>query len=154
MSSMVRTFIEALNRLEDTGDADPITALFKDEATVSNPLVLHEGQGREAARAFWLAYREAFQSIRSEFRHIIDSDGVAFLEWVSIGATREGPFRYGGVSVIEHREGKITGFRSYFDPAHLHAHDGETRRHVGHESPLVAAQKDDAEDRAKNGGYQ
>lgn len=153
MSELVRKFIEALNRLEDSGEVEPLASLFTDEATVANPLVAHEGQGHEAARAFWLAYRDAFETVRSEFRHIADHEGVAFMEWVSLGTTRNGPFRYGGVSVIEHHDGRIAAFRSYFDPTHLHE-KGETRKHIGHDSPLVAADKDGAEDRAANGGYQ
>ena len=43
---MVRSFIEASKRLEYAGEADPMADLFSEDATVSNPLVLHDGQGR------------------------------------------------------------------------------------------------------------
>ena len=47
------------------------------------------------------------------------SDDAVILEWVSSGESKEGPFRYGGTSVIEYGEGGITAFRAYFDPAQV-----------------------------------
>lgn len=115
MSKKTEEFIEALHRLEDGGDAGPIAALFAEDADVANPLVAHRQEGEEGALSFWRSYREAFETIRSEFRNIVEEDGVAMLEWVSEGRADGGAVRYGGVSVLEHGEDGIKAFRTYFD---------------------------------------
>jgi len=119
MPQKADTFIAALHTLEDGRDVGPIAALFAQGADTSNPLVKHGGEGKQGAEAFWTSYRAAFETIRSEFRNIVEDDKVAILEWVSEGTSKEGPVRYGGVSVIEYGDGGITGFRAYFDPAQV-----------------------------------
>lgn len=113
MSKKTKKFIEALHGLEEGGDAGPIAALFEKDAEISNPLVAQ--QGEDGALSFWRSYREAFETIRSEFRNIVEEDGVAMLEWVSEGRADGGPVRYGGVSVLEHGPDGIKTFRTYFD---------------------------------------
>lgn len=152
MSMLVDTFIKALHHLERSGDPEGIVNLFAENATVANPLVQHRGNGRDSALSFWQSYRAAFKDITSEFRHIIEEDGIAFLEWVSEGTTEQGHFRYGGVSVIEHRSDEITAFRSYFDPRHIQEHRAGEKT-VDHSEALVEAQRQAAEHR-KEGGYQ
>jgi NAD(P)-dependent dehydrogenase (short-subunit alcohol dehydrogenase family) len=115
--TLTQSFIDALRYLEETGDTARIVSLFASDAEIANPLVKHEAGGPEAAERFWRSYRGAFETIRSEFRNLGESGGTAFLEWVSEGVGPDGPFRYGGVSVIEHDGGSIRAFRSYFDPA-------------------------------------
>jgi ketosteroid isomerase-like protein len=112
-------FIDALATLEESGDAGPIAALFAEGADVSNPLVAHPGKGEQGARDFWTAYRAAFGTIHSEFRNIVEADDVSMLEWVSTGTLDGKDVRYDGVSVLEHGEGGITAFRTYFDPTPL-----------------------------------
>ena len=121
MHSMTQSFIQALHHLEEHNDAGRMADLFADDAQVSNPMVKYEGQGRQAALTFWQRYRSAFQTITSEFRTVLEGDGVAMLEWVSHGRTAAGQVRYGGVSVIEHKADRLTAFRSYFDPPVLHS---------------------------------
>ena len=111
-------FIDALRTLEETRDVEPIAALFAADAAVANPLGEHKG-GPEAAKAFWTTYRGTFDSIRSEFRETIQSDGVAMLEWTSNGSIDGQDVVYGGVSVLTFGEGGITAFRSYFDPTKI-----------------------------------
>ena len=115
MSDKTDQFIEALHKLEDSRDAEAIAALFAEDADVSNPLVEHRGEGEEGALSFWRSYREAFETIRSEFRNIVEQDGVAMLEWTSEGRADGGAVHYGGVSVLEHGENGIKAFRTYFD---------------------------------------
>lgn len=123
MSNRADTFVQALDLLERKGDAGPIAALFAPDASISNPIVKHEGEGPGGAKAFWTAYRAAFETIRSEFRNVVEDERVAILEWVSEGSAKDGPVRYGGVSVIEFGPGDAGGgeaiiaFRAYFDPA-------------------------------------
>lgn len=120
MSEQTDQFIEALRRLEENGDPEPIAALFASDAKVSNPLVEHEGEG--GAREFWAKYRAAFEAIRSEFRHVVEADGVAMLEWTSEGQAGGASVRYGGVSVLEHGESGIAAFRTYFDSRQVVPH--------------------------------
>lgn len=119
MPQKADTFIAALHTLEESRDVGPIAALFAPDATTSNPLVKHAGEGKQGAEAFWTSYRAAFETIRSEFRNIFEDDNVAILEWVSEGSSKEGPVHYGGVSVVEYGEGGVTAFRAYFDPTQV-----------------------------------
>ncbi len=120
MESFAQRFIESLRHLEESSEPEQIVQLFDAAAEISNPLVKHESGGPEAAERFWRSYRGSFKSIRSEFRNVLDKDGVSFLEWTSDGTTnKDRPFRYGGVSVIEHEAGFISAFRTYFDTAQL-----------------------------------
>ena len=116
-----RRFIDALERLEHTGDVEPIVALFDPHAEIGNPAdERRERHGVEGAREFWSAYRGAFAAIRSEFRNVVDGDDVAILEWMSTGRTVEGiNVAYPGTSVLEFSGDRIRRFRAYFDPADL-----------------------------------
>jgi len=114
-----RTFIDALWHLEETGDAGPIAALHAPDASVSNPLTERAHGGPEGARQFWTAYRSAFATIRSEFRHVLEDEGSALLEWTSDGTGPSGEVHYGGVSVLEFGPDGLTAFRTYFDPRHV-----------------------------------
>lgn len=73
----------------------------------------------DAPRPFWKSYIEAFQDIESEFVNVLENDDVAVLEWRSEGVIEGSAVSYGGVSVIESVDGKITAFRAYFDPRKL-----------------------------------
>lgn len=119
MNDSTQAFIDALATLEASGDVDAIAALFTADADVANPLVEHTGEGKQGAQAFWQAYRAAFETIRSEFRHVVEDDNVAMLEWVSTGKAAGKDVRYGGVSVLERGEDGITAFRTYFNPASI-----------------------------------
>lgn len=119
MADRAQSFIDALARLERDGDAGPIAALFAPGADVSNPMVDHKGEGEQGAEAFWTRYRAAFDTISSDFRHVVDTDEASFLEWVSTGTMEGNDVRYGGVSVLEYGDGGITAFRTYFDPTPL-----------------------------------
>lgn len=120
MPAKADTFIAALYKLEDDRDVGPIAALYAPDADISNPLIKHAGEGKQGAEAFWTQYRAAFQTIHSDFRNIVEDEKSAILEWVSSGESKEGPFRYGGTSVIEYGDDdQITAFRAYFDPAQV-----------------------------------
>ncbi len=116
MTVSAQTFIDALHMLEGERDGGPISALFAPDTVISNPLVRNQGQ--DGAAAFWTAYRETFDDIRSDFSTILEKDGRIALEWRSTGSAKGEPFTYEGVSVIEAGE-TITAFRTYFDSAKL-----------------------------------
>jgi ketosteroid isomerase-like protein len=115
-----RRFIDALHTLEETGDVEALAALHAEGADISNPLVPHRHHGPDGARAFWSSYRSTFDTVRSEFHHVQETGGVAFLEWTSAGRSAQGKdFRYRGVSVLEWDGDQLRAFRTYFDPHHL-----------------------------------
>ena len=119
MQQNTQAFIDALAGLEKTGDAEPIAKLFASDADVSNPMVKHDSEGEDGARAFWHSYRTAFDEIKSQFRHVIEDGDVAMLEWTSEGKAAGKPVRYGGVSVLEHGAEGIVAFRTYFNPLNV-----------------------------------
>jgi ketosteroid isomerase-like protein len=115
-------FIDALHRLEEEHDLDGMIALFAEESETSNPTDTAPHRGPDGARQFWDAYRRSFADIHSEFRNVVVSDDVAFLEWTSRGNAADGaPVEYDGVSVVEYQDGKVRRFRAYFDPSALQA---------------------------------
>lgn len=133
-------FIDALHRLEDEGDVEPIAALFADDATLSNPAHQMRETGPDAARGFWRTYRGTFDEIHSEFRNVVETDGTAALEWRSQGRTSDGKdFRYDGVSVIEYDDGGIHAFRAYFDPTELGVQFSTGRRRARPREPREAS---------------
>lgn len=161
MSKITDDFVNALHSLEESKDVDTIASLFSDDAKLSNPLVKHAATEGNPAEAFWSGYREAFETIHSEFLHIVDGDGAAFLEWRSEGSIDGKPVNYGGVSVLEMSGDKITAFRAYFDSKQLTVSENEADDHKASkpdtqtsETPadLDEAQRDAAEQRAE-GGY-
>lgn len=126
--SKASEFIEALRRIEEDGDVEPMVQLFTPDAELSNPTVPRPLRGQVGARDFWRSYRGIFGEVRSEFRRIVESDEASILEWTSRGTfAYGGEFSYDGVSVIEHPGGAITRFRAYFDP-----------RDVGHQLERAA----------------
>ena len=115
-----KPFIEALGTLERDGNAEPIAALYADDADLSNPLVQHRHRGKQGAADFWTMYRESFREIRSEFHHVVADQASALLEWTSRGTRQDGkPFEYRGVTVLEYGPQGIQTFRTYFDPRQL-----------------------------------
>ena len=121
MNADPKAFTDALATLEQDGDADPIAALYADDADLSNPLVQHRYQGKGGAHEFWTMYRGAFQSIESAFHHIVSDQDSALLEWTSRGKRQDGQaVAYRGVTVLEYDgTGAISAFRTYFDPRQL-----------------------------------
>jgi len=127
--TITTTFIEALHRLEETGNLDQIANLFSDDATLANPLVVRDAREPQSAEQFWKAYRGAFSEIESEFVNVVENEGVAILEWRSDGLVDAQAVSYSGVSVIEFDGERIKAFRAYFDPRELVA-----RISTGHEA--------------------
>ncbi len=118
--SKASEFIEALRRIEESGDVEPMARLFASHAELSNIAMARPLRGPDGARDFWRSYRHTFGEVRSEFRCIVESNEASILEWTSRGKLSHGAgFSYDGVSVIEHPAGEITRFRAYFDPKSL-----------------------------------
>lgn len=115
-----RRFIDALGKLEEANELDPLVALFADSCEVGNVVAPRTFEGKEGAHAFWRTYRETLGDVKSEFRNIIATDDRVVLEWSTTGANPEGkPIDYDGVSILEIEQDKIVRFWAYFDPAKL-----------------------------------
>ena len=120
-----KAFIQALQSAEASKDVAPLVQLFDDQAELENPARGVGRRGRDGATSFWRDYLSAFDSIHSEFTHVLESggsgaaDGSATLEWVSEGrlAKGGGPVRYRGTSILEFRGGKVARFATYYDSA-------------------------------------
>ena len=118
--ALVHRFIEALGALEARRELEPIVALHAEGCDVGNLASPRTFHGRDGAREFWLAYRETFGELRSEFRAVIAAGGRAALEWRTTGTSAGGrPIDYEGVSILDWEGDKIRRFRAYFDPSEL-----------------------------------
>jgi limonene-1,2-epoxide hydrolase len=117
---MAERFIDALYKLEEGRDVEPIVATYAEDCEVGNVNVPEKFHGPDGARRFWTEYRETFGEMKSEFRNIIATDDRAALEWTTTGTSADGkPVAYDGVSILEVEGDKITRFRAYFDPGDL-----------------------------------
>ncbi len=113
-------FIQALWTLEETKDAEPLAALYAEDALVGNMIAPDQYQGSDGARKFWTEYRGTFDAAKSKFRNVIASDSGAALEWITEGTSFTGsPLSYSGVTILEIEGGKVTRSSAYFDPSAL-----------------------------------
>ena len=131
-------FVAALRRVEEEGEVEAMAALYADEAQLLNPTERTPHVGPDGARRFWEAYRKSFQTIRSRFHAVLESEGRIMLEWTSECRTAAGvDTSYDGVSVVETRDGRIARFSAYFDPAQLTAHPAlETEMRPSGRAPM------------------
>jgi ketosteroid isomerase-like protein len=126
-SPTAQEFVAALRRVEEDGEVEAMAGLYAEDARLQNPTERtphgDEQVGPDGARRFWDAYRKSFQTIRSRFHAVLESDTRIMLEWTSDCRTAAGTdVSYDGVSVVETRDGRIVRFAAYFDPAQLTAH--------------------------------
>ena len=113
-------FIQALWTLEETKNAEPLAALYAEDAQVGNLIAPDQFQGPDGARTFWTEYRGSFDAAKSEFRNVIAGDGSAALEWTTEGTSFNGsPLSYSGVTILEIEDGKVSRSSAYFNPADL-----------------------------------
>lgn len=117
---LTRRFIDALGRLEQDREVEPLVALHAEDSDVGNVNAPERFHGPDGARRFWTEYRATFGEMRSEFRNTITTGDRAALEWTTTGTTADGkPVEYEGVSILEVERDTITRFRAYFDPGKL-----------------------------------
>ena len=123
---LAERFIEALHRLERGGpsEVEPMTALFAEQAELTNPHVQHRGEpprGHEGARRFWANYRAAFQEIESRFSAVTTNGEAAGLFWRSRGKNAQGQtVEYDGATLLVFDDAdKIKHFHGYFDSRSL-----------------------------------
>ena len=112
-------FVEALKRLEESGDVEGIASLFDENCEIGNVTLTDNFHGAEGARHFWTNYRETLGDVRSEFKNKILSDSTAAGSAGSRPFERGRAVRYEGVSILEMNGEKITRFFAYFDAGKL-----------------------------------
>jgi ketosteroid isomerase-like protein len=114
----VKSFVDALHRLEDEGELDLLMGQFEPDAslrTLTHPEPLH---GESQIREFWQNYRQLFLRIHSHFERVITSGEEVALEWRAEGSIRQGgrDLSYRGVTLLRRGNAGITEFASYYDP--------------------------------------
>jgi hypothetical protein len=119
-TDVTELFLQALARLEEHNELEPLLELFGEGSEISNLASPRIFEGPEGARRFWTEYRAFFQSVRSEFVNVVRGSGRSALEWATHGTTASGHrVRYEGVSILEYEGDKIRRFFAYFDPRAL-----------------------------------
>jgi ketosteroid isomerase-like protein len=110
-------FVDALARLEESGELESLLELFGDDAQVSNVASHRTFHGKEGAREFWREYKGMLRRVKSTFRNMIEAGDRVALEWESSGTAHNGAaVDYEGVSIIEWDGDRISRFYAYFDP--------------------------------------
>jgi ketosteroid isomerase-like protein len=113
-------FVDALGKLEESGDLEPLVSLFSGDAQVSNVASRRVFSGLDGARQFWTEYKSMLAQVRSTFRNMIESGDRVALEWETQGTAQNGAaVSYEGVSIIEWDGDRIRRFYAYFDPGLL-----------------------------------
>ncbi len=113
-------FIEALWKLEEDGDVEPLVEIHTEDCEVGNVAGSRTFSGHEGLREFWTSYRNTFDEMKSEFRNVFADDaGRAALEWSTEGTSNGNKVSYEGVSILEIEGDKVSRFRAYFDPRRL-----------------------------------
>jgi steroid delta-isomerase-like uncharacterized protein len=113
-------FIEALWRLEEDRDVEPLIEVHAEDCRVGNVAVPRTFDGHEGLREFWTSYRNTFDEMKSEFRNVFaDEAGHAALEWTTEGTSSGDTVSYEGASILEIEGDKVKRFMAYFDPRSL-----------------------------------
>lgn len=116
-SEIASRFMQTLQQIEDTGDVEPLVAMFTEDAELSNLAMTEPLKGHDGARRFWQKYLSVFENIHSKFTNVIEGDGSAVLEWISSGVSTGESIKYRGVSILETDNGQVHRFRTYYDSA-------------------------------------
>lgn len=130
--SQADEFAERLQAAERSHNVQPLVELFAEDAQLWN-LTRHNTPSKhdhhEGPTAFWRQYLSAFQNIASRFTHVTDDGRTAVLEWRSTGTLPMGMHvDYCGVSIFEHKDGRIHHFRTYYDSAAFLPHAAHTTK--------------------------
>jgi hypothetical protein len=116
---VANNFIEALWRLEEDEDVEPLVEIHTEDCEVGNVSVPGTFSGHEGLREFWTSYRGTFGEMRSEFRNVFATEEGAALEWTTTGTSNGDSVSYDGVSVLEIEGDRVRRFMAYFDTRRL-----------------------------------
>ena len=109
-------FVEALRKLEEDRDVEPLVEIHADDCEVGNVSVSETFRAHEGLSEFWTEYRKTFDEMKSEFHNVFaDDSGHAALEWTTEGTEDGDTISYGGVSILENEGNKVKRFMAYFD---------------------------------------
>ncbi|MDF5714538.1 MAG: nuclear transport factor 2 family protein [Rhizonema sp. NSF051] len=112
-SEISERFMQTLQQVEETGEVEPLVAMFTEYAKLSNLAMVEPLSGRDGARQTLAKVFVNFERIHSKFTNVVEGDGTAVLEWVSHGTLPTGkPINYRGVSLIETANGQVCHFRT------------------------------------------
>ena len=112
-------FVEALRKLEEDRDVEPLVEIHADDCEVGNVSVSETFRGHEGLRGLWTEYRKTFGEMKSTFRNVFATEQGAALEWTTEGTSNGNTVIYDGVSILEIDGGKVHRFIAYFDPRAL-----------------------------------
>jgi limonene-1,2-epoxide hydrolase len=108
-------FVEALWKLEEDEDVEPLIRIHTEDCQVGNVSVPGTFDGHDGLREFWTQYRKTFGEMKSEFRNVIATDDGAALEWTTRASSNGDSVSYDGVSILEIEGDKVRRFMAYFD---------------------------------------
>jgi limonene-1,2-epoxide hydrolase len=112
-------FVEALWKLEEEEDVEPLVRVHTEDCEVGNVSVSKTFNGHDGLREFWREYRGTFGEMKSEFRNVFATEEGAALEWTTQGTSNGDSVSYAGVSILEIEGDKIRRFMAYFDTRRL-----------------------------------
>jgi SnoaL-like domain len=70
-------FVEALRKLEEDRDVEPLVEIHADDCEVGSVSVSETLRGHEGLREFWTEYRKTFGEMKSTFRNIFATAACA-----------------------------------------------------------------------------
>jgi ketosteroid isomerase-like protein len=113
------SFVEALWKLEEEEDVEPLVQVHTEDCEVGNVSVSETFNGHDGLREFWKEYRRTFGEMKSVFRNVIVTEDGAALEWTTESTSNGDPVSYDGVSILEFEGDKVRRFMAYFDTRRL-----------------------------------
>ncbi len=117
-SDMAQRFMDALQTIENEGEAGAVVELFAEDASLKRLSQREAYEGRDGARQFWQEYLATFQRLETTFHNVVEAGAQVVLEWESAGTLPGGsPLHYSGVSILEFDGDKVGNFRTYYDSA-------------------------------------
>ena len=116
---VAENFKEALWKVEEDQDLEPMLDILSEDCEVGNVAVPKTFSGHEEARQFWTSYRKTFDEMKSTFSNVFADEGRAALEWTTEGTEDGDTVSYDGVSILEIEGDKVKRFMAYFDPSYL-----------------------------------
>ena len=87
---ITENFVNALRRLEESGDIEVLVPLFAENSEIGNTAMKETLKGSEGVREFWTNYRGTFTELESRFRNRIAADLSSALEWETTGRSADG----------------------------------------------------------------
>lgn len=100
-------------------DHAAVLALLHEDVAYQNMPFTEVLRGKQAIAAFMTKFGRGMQDIRVELRNIIESGDVVFHEGTENYIRKGRPVSLPYVGVFEFNDGKIIGWRDYFDYATL-----------------------------------